>query len=117
MILFLRRHLLYRKNSAFSLPVLFQRPFSGKMDVVNHWLNKQPEHAFLEEVHGEAAIDWVKKKSESCLKSLGAPTENTLYNEVLSILDCKDKIPHVRKYGKYFYNFWQDAANKRKILF
>lgn len=85
------------------------------MDLVNYWLEKQSEHAFLEEVHGDAAIDWVKKKNEMCLGSLGDPTGRPLYDKVLSILDCKDKIPHVVKYGEFYYNFWQDAVNKRGL--
>jgi prolyl oligopeptidase len=84
-------------------------------NVVQHWLNKQSEHAFLEEVHGEAAIDWVKKKNDSCLAAIGEPTQSPMYDRVLAILDSKDKIPHVRKIGDRYFNFWQDGANKRGL--
>jgi len=83
--------------------------------VVDYWLGKQSEHAFLEEVHGESAIEWVKKRNESCIGAIGEPSESPMYGKVLSILDSKDKIPHVRKIGDHFYNFWQDAANKRGL--
>jgi prolyl oligopeptidase len=38
-----------------------------------------------------------------------------LYEKVLSILDSKEKIPHVRKIGEYYYNFWQDSVNPRGV--
>ena len=80
-----------------------------------HWTQVQSEHSYLTEVLGEQSIKWVKGKNEECLSGLGLPTDNVLYCKVLSILDCKDKIPSVRKIGKFYYNFWQDADNKRGV--
>ena len=57
----------------------------------------------------------MKKTNDSCIKGIGQPTEHALHDRVLSILDSKDKIPHVRKIGKFYYNFWQDANNKRGL--
>lgn len=34
----------------------------------------------------------------------------------MEILDSKDKIPYVSKLGDHYYNFWQDANNKRGLL-
>jgi prolyl oligopeptidase len=48
--------------------------------------------------------------------TLGSPESNPLYQRILSILDSKDKIPHVRKIGDFYYNFWQDENNKRGLL-
>ena len=81
----------------------------------NHWMISQDKHAYLTEIHGEQSIEWVKSRNSKCLNSLGQPNDNELFERVLSILDCKDKIPTVRKIGKFFYNFWQDANNKRGI--
>jgi len=69
----------------------------------------------LEEVEGEKALEWVKQENDIALAALGDPKSTELYTRVLSILDSKEKIPHVRKIGPHLYNFWQDAQNPRGI--
>ena len=85
------------------------------MDLVNHWVEKQKEHEYLQEVEGEQAISWVKESNKKSVNAIGEPSENPLYNKVLSIMDSKDKIPYVRKIGQYYYNFWQDGDHKRGL--
>ena len=34
---------------------------------------------------------------------------------MLAILDSRDKIPHLSKYGDMYYNFWQDKAHPRGL--
>lgn len=92
----------------------------SKEDIIKHWEEKDGEHKYLEEVHGEEAINWVKQRNDHCLKLLGNPkdsgsTSNGLYNDILAILDSKDKIPQVTKYGEYYYNFWQDEMHPRGL--
>ena len=64
----------------------------------------------------DAALTWVKDRNEHALGALGNPEQNQLYDRVLSILNSKDKIPHVDKIGDFYYNFWQDELNQRGIL-
>lgn len=85
------------------------------MDQVNYWMEKQTEHEYLKEVDGDKAISWVKESNQKSVKAIGEPTENPLYEKVLSIMDSKDKIPYVRKIGTYYYNFWRDADHKRGL--
>ncbi|KAK3261375.1 hypothetical protein CYMTET_29712, partial [Cymbomonas tetramitiformis] len=79
------------------------------------WMEKDGEHAWLEEVEGESALTWVKDINANCLSELGDPASKASYQRVLSILDSKEKIPHPRKIGEYYYNFWQDAENPRGL--
>ena len=83
---------------------------------VAHWEKYDGEHSFLEEVHGDAALTWVKDRSAHAIETLGNPESSALYNQALSILNSKDKIPYVSKIGDYYYNFWQDEANQRGLL-
>eukprot|EP00667_Euglena_gracilis_P003903 EG_transcript_3914 len=88
------------------------------MDAVavrENWSSKDGEHAWLEEVTGEKALEWVRARNAEAVAALGDPAGSALYRRVLSILDCKDKIPHPRKIGQHLYNFWQDAQNPRGI--
>lgn len=73
------------------------------------------ENIWLEEVLGDRSLEWVKEQSEQAIKNLGEPKASPLYNRILSILQSKDKIPHVRKVDDYYYNFWQDDAHVRGI--
>ena len=80
-----------------------------------HWERKDGEHSNLEEVTGALAMEWVEKRNEHCLSVLGNPKGTTLYENVLAILDSKDKIPHARYMCNMLYNFWQDESNQRGI--
>lgn len=80
------------------------------------WESKDGEHAYLEAVDSDEAFAWVKQRNQHALQTLGDPEQNALYNRVLSILNSKDKIPHVDKIGDFYYNFWQDELNQRGIL-
>lgn len=79
-------------------------------------MDKQGEHAWLEEVLGDRALGWVKSENNKTVSALGNPEGSPLYNRVLGILTSKDKIPQIRKIGDLFYNFWQDEANPRGLI-
>ena len=89
---------------------------AGAEDRPAFWEKRQGEHAYLEDVLGEQAMAWVKTENERTVEKLGDPTAKPLYGRLLSILESKDKIPHLTKRGDYYYNFWQDAANPRGLL-
>ena len=79
------------------------------------WLASQGEHAWLEEVEGDAALGWAKERNKKTLEVLGEPSEAPLYTRLLNILEDKRKIPQVGKYGDWYYNFWQDKENPRGL--
>ena len=63
---------------------------------------------------GEDALAWVRRGNEEALRSLGGdPTGSPLYNRIFGILTNKEKIPHLRKIGDAYYNFWTDEENPR----
>ena len=72
---------------------------------------------WLEDVTGDKSLNWVREKnavSKSALEAL--PDFDPIRKNILKILDSKERIPYLAKYGKYYYNFWRDDKNKRGTL-
>lgn len=97
--------------------VLSQRRLSALSgpELVEYWLKREHEDDFLKEVSGEQAMTWVKQQNKMCLEKLGDPSGSKLFQDVLGILDSKEKIPHVYKMGEHLYNFWRDEGHPRGI--
>lgn len=78
-----------------------------------------PEHdpyLWLEEVEGEKALEWVREQNKVAQKELEAfPNFEKLRGRILTILDSEEKIPYISKYGRWYYNFWQDKTNVRGV--
>ena len=73
-------------------------------------------HLWLEEVHGDAALKWVRERNAITQQILQAePDFEATRSKLLSILDSKDRIPSVLRRGRWLYNFWQDAAQPRGL--
>jgi prolyl oligopeptidase len=71
---------------------------------------------WLEDVTGEAALDWVRERNAATLGELeGRPRFAELRDEIREVLDADDRIPFVRRRGEYLYNFWQDAAHPKGL--
>ncbi|MGF1688932.1 prolyl oligopeptidase family serine peptidase [Photobacterium japonica] len=71
---------------------------------------------WLEEVHGEKAIDWVKAQnatSSAYLKKVS--TFDQLYQDSLAIMNAEDRLAHPTRRGQYYYNFWQDSTHVKGI--
>ncbi|ASK66426.1 S9 family peptidase [Brachybacterium avium] len=82
-------------------------------------------HQWLEEVTGEDALTWVRERNAAAETELdavadpqdpsGPPLAATLQDQILEILDAKDRIPGVTKRGDFLYNFWTDAEHERGL--
>jgi prolyl oligopeptidase len=73
-------------------------------------------YLWLEDVEGEAALDWVRARNAVTSTLFEADPEfEPLRSDLLRILDSSERIPMVIKRGEYFYNFWQDAEHPRGI--
>jgi prolyl oligopeptidase len=73
-------------------------------------------YAWLEEVTGKRALEYVEAQNAATRKELEArPEYAEIKSQVLAILDSHERIPHVGKMGDRYYNFWQDAANPRGL--
>jgi len=71
--------------------------------------------AWLEDVEGSPALDWVRERNAHSAEVLGGDRFATIEGEVREVLDSDDKIPHVSKVGDHYYNFWQDAGHERGL--
>jgi prolyl oligopeptidase len=73
-------------------------------------------HLWLEDVTGEAALDWVRERNADTLGRLAQGERfESLRTEILDALDSSDRIPYVHRRGDYLYNFWQDADHPRGL--
>ena len=73
-------------------------------------------YLWLEDVEGDAALEWVRARNRITQERLEAdPNFEPLRRDLLAILDSQDRIPMVAKHGPHYYNFWQDAQNPRGV--
>lgn len=72
-------------------------------------------HLWLEAVHDELALDWVRRHNVPTLTRLSGQRFDRLRAEALEILDSDTRIPWVHRHGPFLYNFWRDAAHPRGV--
>jgi prolyl oligopeptidase len=73
-------------------------------------------HLWLEDVHGDKALQWVRERNAVSQKELTArPEYAPIRAQLLEVLNSKDRIPYVSRRGPWLYNFWQDEAHKRGL--
>jgi prolyl oligopeptidase len=73
-------------------------------------------HAWLEDVEGERALEWVKLRNAKAEAELAATEEfRRTKADILAILDSDAKIPAVDKIGNHYYNFWKDKDHERGL--
>jgi prolyl oligopeptidase len=78
-------------------------------------------YMWLEDVESEESLAFAMEANKQCLEALGDPTGAKTYNDVLSVLESNDRIPHVTKLGRdeqgndILYNFWKDKANPKGL--
>jgi prolyl oligopeptidase len=71
---------------------------------------------WLEDVHGEKAVAWVKQQNAKSTALLEArPEYKPIFARTLEILDSKEKIPSPELLGETVYNFWKDDAHERGL--
>ncbi|MEQ3552038.1 prolyl oligopeptidase family serine peptidase [Pseudonocardia nematodicida] len=73
-------------------------------------------HAWLEDVTGEQALQWVSGHNARTEERLaGSPAFAGLESGIREVLDARARIPYVTKRGEHYYNFWQDERNPRGL--
>ena len=72
---------------------------------------------WLEEVEGADALAWVRERNRATQAELaeGRPGFDALRARLRAAFDAEDRIPHLRKLGERYYNFWQDEENPRGL--
>ena len=79
-------------------------------------VNEQ-QFRYLEEVEGDAALDWVRSQNQKTLKVFeGDPRFAGFLSNADQILNAKDRIAYGQYRGGAVYNFWQDEVNVRGLL-
>jgi prolyl oligopeptidase len=73
-------------------------------------------YIWLEDVHGEKPLAWVKDQNAKSLGHLKAdPAYQKNYDFILKVLDAKDRIPMGGLDHGFVYNFWQDGEHPKGI--
>jgi prolyl oligopeptidase len=73
-------------------------------------------YVWLEDVHGEKPLAWVKEHNAASLGPLKSdPRYQKNYDSILEVLDATDRIPMGSLSHGFVYNFWQDAANPKGL--
>jgi prolyl oligopeptidase len=68
--------------------------------------------AWLEDIHGARALDWVKQQNARTAKVLEADPRYEPYREqALAIFTARDRIPYPSFLGDGLSNLWQDKAH------
>lgn len=71
--------------------------------------------AWLDEIEGEQALDWVRERNASTEAELAGPHLQHLETRLREVLDAPDRIPFVRVRESWAYNFWTDADHPRGL--
>ena len=71
---------------------------------------------WLEDVLGDKALAWVRERNAESQKILQArPEYAPTRARLLEVLNSRERIPYLTRYGDAFYNLWQDEKNKRGL--
>ncbi len=82
----------------------------------NNRTNDEDPFIWLEDVHGDKAIEWVELENRKTFDVLKEnPHYDEFYSKSLEILNSRDRIATPSLTGDYIYNFWQDADHVRGI--
>ena len=72
--------------------------------------------AWLEDIHGARALDWVKgQNAKTALRLEGDKRFEPYRQQALAIFTAKDRIPYPRFRGAGLDNVWQDAAHPHGV--
>ncbi|CAD7948846.1 unnamed protein product [Amoebophrya sp. A25] len=87
---------------------------SSKMPDSGSYEPGRDKYTWLEEVHSDDAMTWVKDQNKKTLE--GKEIEKSEeYTRSLAILDSKEKIAYASRIGGFYYNFWRDDKHVRGI--
>ena len=76
---------------------------------------EEDPNLWLEEVASDDSLAWVRARNAKSIEALGDVRVTPVHDEVLAIMDSKDKIAYATKHGEWHYNLWKDATNKRGL--
>ena len=73
-------------------------------------------YLWLEENDSAKAMDWVKARNAETVNKYASSSQfNAMSDQILEVMDSKEKIPYVSKMGSFYYNFWRDKSHSRGL--
>ncbi|MFP5019372.1 prolyl oligopeptidase family serine peptidase [Pseudonocardia phyllosphaerae] len=73
-------------------------------------------HAWLEDVTGTEALEWVEQRNARTMARLTGPALfGELESGIREVLDSDARIPWVTERGGWYYNYWTDERNPRGL--
>ncbi|MFE9634119.1 prolyl oligopeptidase family protein [Streptomyces sp. NPDC006463] len=79
-------------------------------------MSDEDPYLWLEDISGEAALDWVRERNDETVAALAeVPGFKELERGIREVLDDDGRIPYVTRRGGHLYNFWQDADHVRGL--
>lgn len=73
-------------------------------------------HAWLEEVDGPRALEWVRQQNEQTRSGLATgPRFQQMYDQALAALNSTSRVPSLTFRGEYLYNLWRSPENPRGV--
>ncbi len=101
-----------RNTLLFMLLVALSATFS----VVAKDSQQEDPFMWLEDVDAEQSMDWVHQQNKNTADQYKSmPLYAELYEQALSTLNNKSRIPSVSQRGEWVYNYWKDEKNPRGI--
>ena len=89
---------------------------NGDSVTMNEAIETADPYLWLEGVTDEKALDWVRQHNAQTVTELEAdPVFEATRKKILTILNSNERIPGVRKYGSFYYNFWRDDQHIRGL--
>jgi len=77
---------------------------------------QEDPYLWLEDISGDKALAWVKEQNAATQRVETEPGFKALHERLLGVYTSRDRIPWVKKRGKWLYNYWQDERNPRGVL-
>ena len=71
------------------------------------------ENLWLEDIHGEKQIAWVKEQNAKTIARFQDDLFDSIAGDIRTALDSEDRIPMVAKRGEHYFNFWRDKTNPK----
>jgi len=73
-------------------------------------------YLWLEDISSDQALAWVRERNAAAEQEFAAsPRFEPMREQMLKVLDSREKIPLVDRIGAHYYNLWQDDKNPRGL--
>jgi prolyl oligopeptidase len=89
---------------------------AGSVDKKHKYVEAADPFLWLEDIHGEKPMAWVKEQNVKSTAVLQADADYQRdYDSILKVMDATDRIPFGNIDHNYIFNFWQDASHPKGI--